>query len=648
MMFKTKNSTLLAQLGSVSLAAGVVACGMPAADEPEVVPVPEITTNRDFGFSLNPQNETREFYGSLLVWRDGTTGEDVRAVLEASRKNTEAFVRRLDSVATLFANDLDALDAQIGAVQADRDAALAESGLRDRATRLAFADTWFEGEVEGLKATFGDAFGEAEEVRVRQVFARYCDAKLWQQAVSEELADGAFEVRPVATPVCESHYAASAAFAAPECTAQAGEKKNYFACVWKALKSTAYVQEGPLNEALHGPVLDAIAVSEQMRTFMATEPRGEKICGERITSFKRKLVDLNVGAADCLVPGSSVALNLKVVTNKAELALVAPDDMATAVDRLEDFKDRSNLYTTIPYALHFAEPLGPRADRELSALERASDELARKMRTVGYASGKCGGGKISLADKEFNLPFAELTEVSFELDKCESFPSTDDFPEMFVKDPLADELTARLDQLQIDRKSAIGKYCDRAKCEAAESQSLCAAQVAKKGLIEAVQSRAYLATTFNLKLIPHQEEDGQNWVEGRLIVSGSGRALAYGCMSGFAEGRNLEACPGEGAQAGALTKMSMSFDPASEELALAFDFNTETRRAADLDDELKLAIADTQIKMSLYPGAFEDRVPFLSGAVTFERDGEVLRRGVASYMVEQAFEAQREAKICQE
>ena len=643
-------------------------CGFQKVEQPKNVQVDPVSSYEDLNLSLTAGEGVKVFNGALLVWKPETSRADVDAILRATRAYNEAYVSRLQAVKPFISDRLDPLDLEIKQLRASMVPLAAESQQRDRRAQLVAGGLWFENEVSALSERLGESFdaGHAQDL-----FARYCDGKLWELGMKPLLADGTYSVRPTTTPLCEKHYQGRGYFTATECLEpqpdSAGAesfKQNYFSCVWKTLKQTSYVTEGPLNSEIHAPVLDALAVSQEFRIWVANGGSGSSFCGLLSSSKLRLFAQFAVPQpTPCVVPGTNVTLTLNVPTAIVSLAQASAATVVDAIERLEDFVKISDqtMIKNAPAELQFVRAAAvPRAGRTLSEAELASDELARKLRVMGFGKAKCGNQKFSLADLSFNLPFGQFEVVSPSLDSCTGLPSTADFPEIFVQDPALAELETKLLERQQQRKTLVADACNE-ECSTPLAATRCAYTASRQQQAAVSDARAIVFPGFELQLKPVLLPSSESSAAGLVGQTGivevsvalSKNIIAVGCYSDLENGKAIE-CPSEAGEGGAsslaVEKMHVEFKRDTK--GLRVEIPVTDRLLSRIDEEKKLAfLSGSNLVAELYANALGGLFPYLSGSIAFQSnvDGatEIKGRGVASYLMQHTDLVVRETQICQ-
>lgn len=646
--FDLQRNARSARLCSV-LAAAVVClngCGLNPIKEPNSIGVDPVPVRAQYGFSLSEQDRPREFTGSLLIWKPETTRDDVQAISSATRASNEAYVERLEQVGLAFEGAFENIENTIAELQMRREELAAESGLRDRSARLDYASRWFESE----RSVLATQDASVDLAHATKLFGRYCDAKLWQMATSVLLADGVFSQRPTPAAVCEPHYEERGYFETAECERQEGMSRSYFVCFWKALKRTSFVEVGPLSIETHGPVLDAVGDSEVFRQWFAVgaeSGRAERPCGffrSAIGQFLRLAVN---NRRPCTIPGTSVLFDLNVATDAETLDATSPQRVSDAIERHWDRRDNDTapVLARATAELQFVQKgAEPRAGRTLTAVEAASDEIARKLGLMGTPKGICGNKTLSLVDVALNLPFVTLDKSPLDPDTCRDLPSIEDFPDLFVTDPGLSVVEKELAERRAERDQSVLRACrqfDTSACTLDDSdlaKPQCRASRLKAQQAKLAATRAHLVRVFSLKLIPRGGEGGRRWIEGVVSLSGK-RPAGIACMNGFAEGQGM-ACPdgkdNDAEQVYVPGGMSLNYDSALEKLEVQLDLPESLLSVKELEasPELIELVKDSRMQVDLFPNSLGDKAPYLSGSAEFTRGDNLITRGVGSYLLE--------------
>ncbi len=644
-----------------SLLLAVGGCGFGSVRKVENVPVPGIAKDQQTAFSLSSGSDSRSFAGSLLVWKTSTTRDDVAAILSATRRYNEAYTGSRKAILDLSDNELGSLSQELERLGKEINDLDSESGtaLAVRARRLDAASSWFDATKLDLEQKFSGSFDTG---RADGIFARYCDAKIWELATQSFLANGQFKLRPSPSPLCEAYYAKRNYFASESCArfdAPAGsppgsavtEGQSAFECIWNALKLTTFVTDGPLVAGVHGPVLDALAVNQNFRAIVAGRDSSAVFCGMNASSVRKFLLFkvIQIEGTPCIIADSpQVVLSLNVPTEPGAsgtlLSRMSPATIINLMDQQETLLNQDTTWARYPQSLLLFPAARPRGGRQLEATEQASDGFVRKLGVIGRRNLRCGTdpSPYSVSDVLVSLPFADPASVApvgsvggvVNPSVCAPFPLASEFPEILAGDAQVDgkrtELEAQRQSVNRRLDEVYTRYCDTSNGLSA-SASRKAEIDARPEQLRIVSERAIIATrNFGVQLSSPDDS-------GRVSVSltfGPEPIRARGCFAGWSDGRSI-ACSGVTAETGvAEVPMEVIFDPSQDSIRVSLPLTKELLEPSGLAKQIPDQLG-ANMEILLYANAFDGIVPFVSGNVTFTRGGLVSGRGVASYLIEE-------------
>lgn len=657
-----------AALGLVALV--LAGCGFEKTKKAGRQTVGPVVSDGGAGLALTGDLSERTFAGSLLVWKPGTTRDDVSAILQATRRYNEAYTRSRAVIEALYESDLRRMDERRAALLAEKSAppgqASGAEALEARKARLDFGAGWFSALSARLTSENPGSF---DETRAQALFARYCDAKLWELASHPMIADGTFSQRPSASVLCEAYFESQNYFESPACAQDNSKAQNYFRCMWTALRKTSFVQSGPLQDARHGPVLEALAASPEFRKLVSGRDASAGFCGLDQLALRKFRLFKVVQTEPCVIPGSTVVLDLNVVSESrptTSLDKMNAGTVAASMDDQEARVSQDRLLALYPQALLLSPSPGPRAGRELTALEKESDDFARRLAAMDKRGVNCGAepSGFSATDVLVSLPFAvdgpmasgqsgNVGAVLRSSEGCRGMPAAALFPELLA-DKGADEdrrreLDASLAALAVDRDAVVTRYCDMNNGRP-ESASRKAEVEARPWQTAIVDERSILATR-DLRLVlkpvqtsalasapgsetPRSGEDAKG-LNRALLSFGPASVPVSGCFRSFVgpEAGAAAACPTQAPGEAQHVAADVVYFPEKGSLQLSFPLTRDTLVATKLEARLGDFEGATFV-VELFGNAFEGKVPYISGAVRFERGNEVVGRGVASYMIE--------------
>lgn len=245
--------TFLYKISFFSLMALALSCGirMPKADPVASSPVelPRFPQNDQSAFALAAGPRAHNYTGNLLIWSPEVTPPLVQGVLDASIRTRKARAETLRLIQEKWIPAKSALQLAEGLYQEVDKTYLAAltAGFRAEAVRKEVtqptAKKWFDERLTELiqESAFEEGWIASHEQEIRRNFAGYCDAKIWEFAVSR-LATMPFMERPTPLGLCEDYYASANADTGKKpyfqnetlCgRAPEGQGKNYFACLWQ-------------------------------------------------------------------------------------------------------------------------------------------------------------------------------------------------------------------------------------------------------------------------------------------------------------------------------------------------------------------------------------------------------------------------------
>jgi hypothetical protein len=174
---------------------------------------------------LKPGTEWAFGMGSLLVWDPAVESQAVHDMIELNQQRRtiqqEILRIRAEDIIAGEGEELLNLSAAGEALETERAKAL-DSERRRRAKE------WFESEL-------GNLSGEFDRARSRDMFAMYCQAKVWERALDPTLIQQTFSRRPTPLALCEEVYRQLRLFeygeAIGDCEPQT-EERDYFSCLW--------------------------------------------------------------------------------------------------------------------------------------------------------------------------------------------------------------------------------------------------------------------------------------------------------------------------------------------------------------------------------------------------------------------------------
>lgn len=636
---------LLKSSSLVTLMIAALACGLPQVRPAENQPIDEPGLPSASGFSLSESQLPKTFRGSLLIWKQETTRDDVAAILNSTRQYNLAFEESRRILNQIDQERLKPLEAQISEVKQDLDRLSMEVGdpVALRAVRLKASAEWFQNWTEAMAVNYGDSF---DIQRAEDILSWYCDAKLWELAVQPWLAYGEFSQIPVAQPHCQNLFLSQGYFASPRCNARSVASAgsfDAFSCVWSALPKTRFVTIGPQATENVGAVLQALSENPEFRAIVAgTEPESS-FCGlknvhvKRMTGFRPLPHDSN-----CVVDPQGTIFEwgvlLKPVSPGAALAQLSAYDLGRLVEGQSVQLGRESTRLRYPRALLVFPDAGQsREGRPLSALERDNDSLAHRLGSLGERRAICGdrADRFAAADLFFTLPFVKSPEeLRFSLEACTNVPVAGEFTELQSRDR---DLEAQKEALRLEierlvkvRRDALALFCDLSNGRA-ESGIRRAEMESRLRQTQEVETRALLASRdFAVTLVAEKSQRGENPTRVRVELSFvPGETAATGCFD-LNSGRPV-ACSRSNSSEAALL---VSADGKLGSLSFSLDLSQMSPTSSALAN-FPVDLRSSLMSATVYQSALgQGTIPFISGRVRFESSAGTLALGEASYLFE--------------
>jgi hypothetical protein len=181
-----------------------------------------------------------KFYGSMLVWNDGASPENIEAISVLSDETKELEAMAADfykdhGPSLLMIADLTTQRANVALEgQNDLTRRRAQGDLQQRPQLVENSNGWLQTTVDGFVQ--GGILTQLDADEAMKRFASYCEAKLFEMATSPYLMSFNYIDRPTPNPICERVYAQKGLLVTDtaECKspAQAGETKDFFQCFW--------------------------------------------------------------------------------------------------------------------------------------------------------------------------------------------------------------------------------------------------------------------------------------------------------------------------------------------------------------------------------------------------------------------------------
>lgn len=204
-------------------------------------------------FNLTDSRSKMTYTGNLLIWDKQISPEDMRDMISFSKKRFDleqdykiAGVRFSDALA-----ESEAIYRQILRLKLT-------SNLDSRPEQIAAFDTQFKDFIKGLRKKAKTAFTDEHQARAERALGYYCQAKIFELALTPWLRSVEFLNRPSPAVACESYYRSEGMLSEQKEICAAVEEgdaaRSYLACVW---------QEGVFRTVYAAAMADPASVLEQ-------------------------------------------------------------------------------------------------------------------------------------------------------------------------------------------------------------------------------------------------------------------------------------------------------------------------------------------------------------------------------------------------
>lgn len=181
---------------------------------------------QDFAGDLKaaPRGEI-QFSGTMLAWDPAASGAAIALmtaeVARLRRIWAEYYEIKFHGISDAQ-HDVDIIHASLRQLRRE-----VQALPQTRVMQIAAAGNWWENQI-ALHEQLGIVDPAGGAAHARHVFHRYCDAKLWEFAVSPPVFNGVYSKRPVTFGPCESYYSSEGFFAGPSC-----DEGVWFDCFWR-------------------------------------------------------------------------------------------------------------------------------------------------------------------------------------------------------------------------------------------------------------------------------------------------------------------------------------------------------------------------------------------------------------------------------
>ena len=186
----------------------------------------------DGDLNLAPRNEM-QFTGSMLTWDSRASGAAIAAMTGEVARLRRIWAEYHETKFHRISEAQSKIDAIKGPLrQLRRDL---QAMPQTRGMQMPVAGVWWENQI-ARNERLGVVEPAGGAVHAKLVFDRYCEAKLWELAVTPQVLAAGNSERPLALGLCESVYAAQGFFSGPVCQSAMhnnGRAGSWFSCIWR-------------------------------------------------------------------------------------------------------------------------------------------------------------------------------------------------------------------------------------------------------------------------------------------------------------------------------------------------------------------------------------------------------------------------------
>ena len=231
------------------------------------------------GLSLTGNNEQMTMKGSLLIWDEDISADDIELLSKASLAKKEQSVnyervslevaeerQRLQASVPLIAEQLQKVRELVAAAFTRARAENPDEWQRRQQEHWDKGAAWLSEQMTALATSDPNWQQEHSE----QMLRNYCEGKIFALAVSENLLRRKYMQRPTAHIMCEGYH--SQLFAdQPACQpADSAEGKDYFQCIWlHGVLATTYFNDNYASVEAQQEKLTALQqmLTDEPQTF---------------------------------------------------------------------------------------------------------------------------------------------------------------------------------------------------------------------------------------------------------------------------------------------------------------------------------------------------------------------------------------------
>ncbi len=550
---------------------------------PEVEPQPRGTIPLpEFRLTADPvQNHALAsdmvYRGSALVFDPASTPEQLSGVVAGTRDARLAKASWLKSerqVVRPLTSRMTEIKAAIAAVEAE---ARRDDNLRT--AQAATAKAWLAHRLDE------EAVRGAARAKADGVWGMYCEAKLWELALSPRIVANRYLTRPSPLQLCEDHYAANDLLTGPRCApARTKSGLPYFGCLWlDGVMKTAFYADRFNGSFANAPEftkaskLNESIENGELATALTDDRAPRVIEGALGLASVRLSRIFGAPFKELFVPDTGTPIDAP------ELALAAASP-AMLISAVEDGKA-----AVAATALHWL----PAKPWTAALTDSLKDMGARPL------------GDWSVSDFLFHRLGAGVPPTPpLDLPVVKNNPDFD-----FIFDAITPELAARLKTLGTELASVTVQR------DAAATEALALFDQFTHHLTLTANA-ASLNGTSNTSLwinaILHVSRLADGFVEVRFSLDEVTGELARGCFDA-ATGQGAECAPMSDLKT---TPLTVSHDPSSGGLTLTTPYDQH------------------ELRLEIHPNQIDDILYFYSGKLTILGEDEVLHQGGLNLMTD--------------
>lgn len=621
----------------------VLSCGQPRVTAPlnKNLQVPEFN---NFG-TLNLTSfdlRTTVFNGSMVIFNNAIQVDEVTRLLQASNAYHQSRIARNSYFSEFEKVEIAPRREAISRVQADLNVLQEQGNSKVLQLRSSAALRWLTNEADALAQKVSGLNPQA----VSKVLNYYCEAKLWDFALSPASFEKTYKQRPTPAAICEGIYAANVDaqfFSDPSCNPNpAGQ--SYAKCIWNAgLKRTSYYKnsflkgdvpgengsEGPIHEKfwalVNDPVFEATltvgppAGSDcdaglRTRILQASKPKPtntNNLCNGTKYDFANKLP---VGVAKNTTPESSTLQNI-----------------INAMEGREAANRNIDLTTPGAYANFLRLVPVQKDDGSASTQAELDLEYSLRQKISNFMSPQSGCGKVFRTSNDILFNGLMTARLLGEPDLC-ALPDLEKtkLPEILPQDSSVLAKKNELDKLLLDFNLDRGSACVPATGCSGQPESHVACKwlrtfEAKTSAVNGLAGVEILVK--ELRLVPKQDETGSTSLE--LLFDNE--VAGYFCLGSV---QNPQAPCVATLTEKESAAMDLNFDGATGHLVLTLPLTAKALAATAHVPNLGFGpYVSKTLKLDMYANSYNEKASYFSGKALILDGQNQIAQGQASYLM---------------